>query len=137
MGIYFFNSQSNTTYRYGDDWNNTVLYQGHPTFNNLIHTIMAFNSFFSGMKSYGKWDKTNSEPLTEEDKKTIDHAEVTEGEYGLSVCFFLVGTRRVKMCQLDDECQLPIGAKVDLDTVVFQHYTDGDQVSTRVVCDTI
>ena len=90
-------------------------------------------SFFSSVKSYGKWDKTTTEQLTAEDKRSIDHIEVTEGTYGPTACFFLKGTNRVKMVQMDDDCDVAIGAKLDPDSVVFQHYTDGQQVATRCI----
>jgi len=90
-------------------------------------------SFFSSVKSYGKWDKTTTEQLTAEDKRSIDHIEVTEGQYGPTACFFLKGTNRVKMVQMDNDCDVAIGAKLDPDSVVFQHYTDGQQVTTRCI----
>lgn len=95
---------------------------------------MAMTSFFSSLKSYGKWDLVGSEKLTEQDKNSIDRAEVVDGEYGLSVCFFLAGTRRVKMVQLEDDCVLPIGGRVDLDTLTINHYSDGTATSHRAKC---
>lgn len=90
-------------------------------------------SIFAEAKSYGKWDKVSTEQLTAEDKQSIDHCEVVEGTYGKTACFFLTGTKRVKMFQLDDTCQPPIGARLDIDSIVFQHYTDGESISTRVI----
>lgn len=98
---------------------------------------MAKNSFFSGLNSYGKWDKISSEELTAEDKKTIDHVEVADGQYGLSLCFFLVGTKRFKMIQLDEGQEYRIGSKVDVDSIILNHYTDGEKVSTRAECSII
>lgn len=94
---------------------------------------MALSSFFSEAKSYGKWDATSQESLTPEDKQQISHIEVIEGTYGKTACFYLRGTNRVKMFQMDDSCQPALGARLDVDSVVFQHYTDGSQVSTRVI----
>ena len=90
-------------------------------------------SFFSSIKSYGKWDKTSQEVLSAEDKRSIDHIEVVEGQYGPSVCFFLKGTNRVKMVQVDNDCDVPVGAQLNPDSVVFQHYTDGKEVATRCI----
>lgn len=90
-------------------------------------------SFFSSAKSYGKWDKTTNEQLTADDKRSIDHIEVIEGQYGATACFFLKGTNRVKMVQMDSDCDVAIGAKLDPDSVVFQHYTDGKEVATRCI----
>lgn len=96
------------------------------------------NSFFSGLNSYGKWDPTTSERLTEEDKKSIDHIEITEGQYGPTAMFVLVGTKRVKMVQMDDACEeYPVGTRLDVNSVVFQHYTDGTNVSTRCIANAI
>lgn len=98
---------------------------------------MTNNSFFSSLQSYGKWDPTTKEVLTDADKQTIDRIEVTEGTYGPTACFFLKGTNRVKMVQMDDSCDVPVGAKLDVNSVVLQHYTDGTSVSTRCIANVI
>lgn len=94
---------------------------------------MALNSFFSSMKSYGKWDKIGSEKLGPMDLQSIDSVDIINGEYGPAACFHLVGTNRVKLVQLDDACQLAVGTVCDPATAVFNHYSDGQAVSHRVV----
>ena len=96
------------------------------------------NTFFGGLNSYGKWDPTTSERLTEDDIKTIDHVEITEGQYGPAAMFVLKGTKRVKMVQMDDACEeYPVGTQLDVNSVVFQHYTDGTNVSTRCIANPV
>lgn len=87
--------------------------------------------FLATLKSYGKWDKTSSETLTEEEKQSVERIEVVEGQYGPTFCFFLKGTNRVNYVQQDDNCHLPVGTNVDPNSVVFNHYTDGSQVASR------
>ena len=94
-------------------------------------------TFFSGLGTYGKWDKTTSETLNDAEKQSIERIEVIEGNYGPTAMFVLRGTNRVKMVQMDNDCLQPIGTKLDVNSVVFQHYTDGTQVATRCIANAI
>ena len=90
-------------------------------------------SFFSSIKSYGKWNIISEDVLSADYKRSIVYIEVVEGQYGPSACFFLKGTNRVKMVQMDNDCDVAVGAQLNPDSVVFQHYTDGKEVATRCI----
>lgn len=58
------------------------------------------------------WTQTNKESLPAAAIEEISHAEVTQADYGLSVCFFLKGGGR-KFIPLSQNSSLKLGDAVD------------------------
>lgn len=95
------------------------------------------SNLFRSLQSYGKWDPTTKELLSDAEKQKIDRIVVIDGQYGPTACFFLKDSSQVKMITMDDSCNVPIGARLDVNSIVLQHYTDGDFVATRCIAKVI
>lgn len=94
--------------------------------------------FFSGLNSYGEWAPTTSERLTEDEKKDIEYVEIIEGQYGPTAMLVYKSTKRVKLVPMDDACwKYPVGTRLDVNSVVFQHYSDGTGVSIRCIANPV
>ena len=81
------------------------------------------------------WWPTSMEILSENDKKEIDRVEVIDGPYNATACFYLRNKKGVKLVLMDSNYKLPIGSVLDVDSIIFQHYAKGKDITTTVICD--
>jgi hypothetical protein len=71
-------------------------------------------NIFSALRVYaGKWSEKNVRAFVPEEIQAVEKAEVVESQYGLSVCFFMIGGGQTYI-PLDQNSSLGIGAQVDL-----------------------
>ena len=86
-------------------------------------------------KSEVGWWPTSQETLSENDKKEIDRVVVIDGPYDATACFYLRNKRGVKLVLMDSNCKSPIGSVLDVNSIIFQHYAKGKDITTTVICD--
>ena len=71
-------------------------------------------NIFSALRVYaGKWSEKNVRAFVPEEIQAVEKAEVVESQYGLSVCFFMIGGGQTYI-PLDQNSSLGIGDTVDL-----------------------
>ena len=71
-------------------------------------------NIFSALRVYaGKWSEKNVRAFVPEEIQAVEKAEVVESQYGLSVCFFMLGGGQTYI-PLDQSSSLGIGDTVDL-----------------------
>jgi len=71
-------------------------------------------NIFSALRVYaGKWSEKNSRNFSSEEVAAVKKAEVVESQYGLSVCFFMVGGGQ-SYIPLDQNSSAAIGEQIDL-----------------------
>ena len=71
-------------------------------------------NIFSALRVYaGKWSEKNVRAFVPEEIQAVEKAEVVESQYGLSVCFFMIGGGQTYI-PLDQNSSLGVGAQVDL-----------------------
>ena len=92
-------------------------------------------NIFSALRIYaGKWNEKNVRPFAPEEISAVDSAKVVESQYGLSVCFTMVGGG-MTFVPLDQNSTLTIGDTVDLtkaQLVTLQRAGDGDIYRVRI-----
>lgn len=71
-------------------------------------------NIFSGLRKYaGKWQLKEERDFNEEEKASFKSATVVTSQFGLSVCFMLVGGQ-MAFIPLSNDSQLTAGENVDL-----------------------
>ena len=71
-------------------------------------------NIFSALRVYaGKWSEKNVRAFVPEEIQAVEKAEVVESQYGLSVCFFMIGGGQ-SYIPLDQSSTLGVGDIVDL-----------------------
>lgn len=81
------------------------------------HVLMIENIFNSLQVYGGKWEKTDERAFTKEELAAVEKAEVTDSQYGLSVCMMLAGRPgQQSFIPLSNQCskQLAVGDEIDL-----------------------
>ena len=92
-------------------------------------------NIFSALRVYaGKWSEKNVRAFVPEEIQAVEKAEVVESQYGLSVCFFMIGGGQTYI-PLDQSSSLGIGDTVDLtkaQLVTLQRPGENDIYRVRI-----
>ena len=92
-------------------------------------------NIFSALRVYaGKWSEKNVRAFVPEEIQAVEKAEVVESQYGLSVCFFMLGGGQTYI-PLDQSSSLGIGDTVDLtkaQLVTLQRPGENDIYRVRI-----
>jgi hypothetical protein len=71
-------------------------------------------NIFNNLKVYaGKWSLKSSRDFTEEEIKSVSHAEVVPSQYGNSVCFTMINGGKT-FIPLSNDSSLGVGESVDI-----------------------
>ena len=90
-------------------------------------------NIFDGLNVYGgKWNVVKSRGFAPEETALVKSAEVVSSEYGMSVCFFMVGGGQTYI-PLSNQSTLGVGDSVDLSKAkVLTLHRDGSDDITRI-----
>ena len=90
-------------------------------------------NIFEGLNVYGgKWNVVDSRAMSAEEISAVKAAEVVSSEYGMSVCFCMVGGGQTYI-PLSKDSTLGVGDSVDLKKAqVLTLHRDGSDDITRI-----
>lgn len=96
-------------------------------------------SIFETVKIYATpWNPVEERALTAEEKAEVASAEVTKGDYGLSVCFHLTtGGMCFFSIDTDNSKLVGVGDKVDVDNLIYKKLEKKDVDGTMITCDKV
>ena len=91
-------------------------------------------NIFSRLKYWTPWTISDKRNLTQEEKDTVENAEIVESDFGMSVCFTLFNgeTSKVPLSTVSNS-KAHIGDIVDLDSIsIITLHNDYDEEIHRI-----
>lgn len=91
-------------------------------------------NIFSGLKYWAPWSVVNKRNLTQEEKESVESAEIVESDFGMSVCFTLFNGETSKLPLADvSNSKAHIGDIVDLASIsIITLHNDYDEEIHRI-----
>ena len=91
-------------------------------------------NIFSGLKCSMPWRVVNKRNLTQEEKESVENAEIVKSDFGMSVCFTLFNgeTSKVPLTSVSNS-KAHIGDIIDLDSIsIITLHNDYDEEIHRI-----